>query len=153
MWDGLARGIRDVRRRIAADRLPHLERSLLVSLMLIAHPASANAGSSAGLSSPLTLRRFELLDQFAGSFESSELNAYLAAVADSLELANSFLASGGRERLFCSDVSLDTATLRQILRDRITFLSKIGQDIETMKARSRITTVILQSLRERYPCR
>ena len=153
MRAGLTRTMRDGLYLVQPRRIKHLWTLPVVGLIGIAYVTSAHAASSAGPTSSLTLRRFELLDQLAGSAESSELNAYLAAVGDSLELANNFLASGGRERLFCSESALNAATLRKILRERIVFLSNLGQDTDTMKVRSRVVTVILQILRERYPCR
>lgn len=101
----------------------------------------------------MTLRRFELLDQLSGAAESEESNAYLRGVADSLEIANSLLTSRGKERLFCVDRPLDISMLRRILRDRIAFLSNLGQESEAAKNRSGVVVAVLQTLRERFPCR
>lgn len=104
-------------------------------------------------SAPWSLRHFELLDRFAGTAESNEGNAYLKAVADSLEITNTFLASNGKERLFCSGMPLDVSLLRALIRNRITFLSELGPEAEAAKAHSGVVVAILQALRERYPCR
>lgn len=89
----------------------------------------------------------------SGTTESGEINAYLAAVADTFEIANTVLASSRKERLFCSDTRLDVSLLRRLLRERIAFLSGLGQDTEVVKARSGVVIVLLQALREKYPCR
>jgi hypothetical protein len=101
----------------------------------------------------LSLRRFELLDQLSGARESTEINAYLAAVADTLEITNTVLASSGKPKLFCIKTPLDVSLMRLLLRERIAFLANLGQDTETIKTRSGVVIVILQSLREKYPCR
>lgn len=101
----------------------------------------------------LSLRRFELLDQLSGTRESSEINAYLAAVADTLEITNTVLASSGKPKLFCTDTPLDVPLMRRLLRERIAFLAKLGQDTEAIKARSGVVIVVLQALREKYTCR
>lgn len=89
----------------------------------------------------------------SGTRESSEINSYLAAVADSFEIANTVLASSGKDRLFCPDVPLDVPLMRRLLRERIAFLTKLGQDTEALKARSGVVIVLLQALREKFPCR
>lgn len=123
------------------------------SIALLLAGLAAVGGAAAEPSGVLSLRRFELLDQMSGTTESGEINAYLTAVADSFEIANTVLASSGKERLFCSDTRLDVPLLRRLLRDRIAFLSELGQDTEAVKARSGVVIVLLQALRERYPCR
>ncbi|TXM99884.1 hypothetical protein FV242_24020 [Methylobacterium sp. WL64] len=104
-------------------------------------------------SAPWSLRQFELLDQFSGAAESNESNAYLKAVADTLEIANTFLASNGKKRLFCSETALDVSMLRVVVRGRILFLSELGREAQAAKARSGVVVAILQALRERFPCR
>lgn len=111
------------------------------------------AQAAAELSGVLSLRRFELLDQFSGSRESSELNAYLSAVADTLDISNTVLASSGKAKLFCLDTPLTVPLMRGLLRERIAFLAKLGGDTDAIKARSGVVIVILQALREQYPCR
>lgn len=102
---------------------------------------------------PWSLRQFELLDELSGVVESSEGNAYLKAVADSFEITNTLLASNGKERLFCSETALDVSMLRALIRNRISFLSRLGRESEAAKARSGVVVAILQALRERFPCR
>ncbi len=109
-------------------------------------------GAAAELSGVLSLRRFELLDQMSGARESTEINAYLAAVADTLDITNTVLAGSGKAKLFCADTSLDVPLMRRLLRERIAFLAKLGQDTDAIKARSGIVIVIVQALREKYPC-
>lgn len=94
-----------------------------------------------------------MLDHLSGTSESGEINAYLAAVVDSFEIANTVLASSGKSRLFCADTPLDVPLMRRLLRERIAFLAKLGQDTEALKARSGVVIVLLQALREKYPCR
>lgn len=113
----------------------------------------AGAGAAAPSSGMLSLRRFELLDQLSGTSESSEINAYLAAVADTLDVTNTVLASAGKPKLFCGNPPLDVPLMRGLLRERIAFLAKLGQDTEAIKARSGIVIVLLQALREKYACR
>ena len=125
--------------------------SLLCALVLLA--SSGAGGAVAEVSGVLSLRRFELLEQLAGARESSEINASLAAVADTLEIANTVRASSGKAKLFCADTPLDVPLMRRLLRERIAFLAKLGQDTEAIKTRSGVVIVILQSLRETYPCR
>lgn len=109
--------------------------------------------ASTEVSGILSLRRFELLDQLSGARESTEINAYLAAIADTLEITNTVLASSGKPKLFCIKTPLDVSLMRLLLRERIAFLGNLGQDTETIKTRSGVVIVILQSLREKYPCR
>ena len=123
---------------------------IIVLACLLAAPHPVPAADRSGV---LSLRRFELLDQFSGTAESSELNFYLRAVADSLVLANAYLASSGKPRLFCSDKAPDIQGLRGIVRDRIRFLGGLGKDTEAIKQRVGVVTVIIERLRETYPCR
>ena len=117
-------------------------------------PLGVAAGQAAAETSGiLSLRRFELLDHFSGSKESSEINAYLAAIVDTFEITNTILASSQKDRLFCPDTPLTVPLMRRLLLERIAFLSRLGQDTEDVKARSGIVIVLLQALREKYPCR
>lgn len=112
----------------------------------------ASGHAAAETSGILSLRRFELLDHLSGAKESSEINAYLAAVVDTFEITNTVLATSQKERLFCPDMPLNVPLMRRLLRERIAFLSRLGQDTEDVKARSGIVIVLLQALREKYPC-
>ena len=43
--------------------------------------------------------------------------------------------------------------LRGMLREQIEFLSRIGQNTEQAKDRTGAVAIILQKLRQKYPCR
>ncbi len=122
----------------------------IIALLVL---STTGVKASTEVSGILSLRRFELLDQLSGARESTEINAYLAAVADTLEITNTVLASSGKPKLFCIKTPLDVSLMRLLLRERIAFLANLGQDTETIKTRSGVVIVILQSLREKYPCR
>ena len=128
-------------------------RGLPLWLLLLTGFAGKTSAVPSEQSKPWSLRQLELLDQFSGTVESNESNAYLKSVADSLEITNTFLASNGKERLFCSETALDVSMLRAVVRNRISFLSELGREAEAAKARSGVVVAILQALRERFPCR
>lgn len=124
-----------------------------LSVLLVATWTATLPAAAAERSAVLSLRRFELLDRLSGIDESSELNFYLKAVADSLTFANVYLGAGGQRKLFCTNDPLDVPQIRRILRERIEFLSRIGKDSDATKERIGAVTVVIERLRETYPCR
>lgn len=121
---------------------------IVVVLTAVGGPASADKATGV-----LSLRRFELLDAFAGGQQSEELNSYLAGVADSLSLANVYLEAERKPRLFCAYKALTVSELRGILRERTKWLAEIGQNNVEAKERIGVVTVLIQRLREKFPCR
>ena len=101
----------------------------------------------------LSLRDYETQDQLSGARESGELNAYLKGVADSLTFANAYLQGGGKPKLFCTGDTLDAPAMRAILDRHIAFLASIGQNAVEVKRRTGVVTILIQRLREAYPCR
>ena len=101
----------------------------------------------------LSLRRFELLDRLSAMDQSSEVNFYLRGISDGLAFANASLESSGKAPLFCANVSPEITELRAMLREQIEFLAKIGQDAEQAMERTGVVAIILQKLRQKYPCR
>lgn len=131
-----------------AIRYPHAWAAIAILVMSASNPATAQ--KAAGV---LSLRKFELLDAFAGAQQSEELNSYLSGVADSLSLANRFLEGDRKPKLFCLEGAPSVAQLRNILRERIKQLALLGQNSEQAKERIGVAIVIIQKLREAYPCR
>ncbi len=82
---------------------------------------------------------------------SSEINAYLAAVVDYVRDHQHDPGQFAEDRLFCPDTPLTVPLMRRLLRERIAFLSRLGQDTEDVKRRSGIVIVLLQALRESIP--
>ena len=101
----------------------------------------------------LSLRRFELLDRLSPMEQSSEVDFYLRGISDGLAFANASLQSSGKAPIFCAEVSPDIAEFRAILRERIEFLTKIGQNAEQAMERTGAVAIILQKLRQKYACR
>lgn len=120
---------------------------LLVGLLAV--PPSLAAERSGVLS----LRRFELLDQLSAMGQSSEVDYYLRGIADGLAFANASLESNGKARLFCAKAPPEIPELRAMLREQIAFLGKIGETADEAKERTGAVAIILQKLRQRYPCR
>lgn len=113
---------------------------------------TASPGAAAERIGALSLRKFELLDRLSAMDQSSELNFYLRGILDGLSFANASLESRGKARLFCADLAPDIAELRAMLREHIELLVKIGQNTEQAMERTGAVAIILQKLREKYPC-
>lgn len=123
------------------------------SILLIAGTFMTLPGLAAERSGVLSLRRFELLDRFSAMDHSSEADFYLRGISDGLAFANASLESGGKTRLFCANLPTDVPELRAMLREQIKFLEKIGQKSDQAMERTAAVAIILQKLREKYPCR
>lgn len=131
---------------------PRLKRNVWRSL-LTASVLTVSLSSAAERPGALSLRRFELLDRLSGTDQSSEVNFYLRGILDGLAFANASLESSGKARLFCANVSPDIPELRAMLREQIELLAKIGQNTEQAMERTGAVAIILQKLRQKYPCR
>ena len=128
-------------------------RCVWLTLSLWVGVLAVSCGVAAERSGVLSLRRFELLDQLSAMSQSSEVDFYLRGIADGLAFANASLESDGKARLFCAKAPPDVPELRGMLREQIAFLSRIGQNTEQAKERTGAVAIILQKLRQRYPCR
>ncbi|MCJ2083793.1 hypothetical protein [Methylobacterium sp. J-090] len=127
---------------------------LMASLGFVAFVGiMASPGLSAERSAVLSLRRFELLDRLSAMDQSSEADFYLRGISDGLAFANAALEGSGKARLFCANVPTDVPELRRMLREQITFLDRIGQKSEQAMERTAAVAIVLQKLREKYPCR
>ena len=128
-------------------------RSVWVRLSLLVGVLAASFSFAAERSGVLSLRRFELLDQLSAMGQSSEVDFYLRGISDGLAFANASLESGGKARLFCAKVPPEVPELRAMLREQIAFLGTIGQNTDEAKERTGAVAIILQKLRQKYPCR
>lgn len=121
--------------------------------MLIASVLTAFPVLAAERSNVPSLRRFELLDRFSAIDRSSEVDFYLRGISDGLAFANASLESGGKARLFCANLPINVPELRAMVSEQIEFLEKIGQKTEQAMERTAVVAIVLQKLREKYPCR
>lgn len=125
-----------------------IQRTFVIAVTLVASP-----GLAAERSGTLSLRKFELLDQLSAMDQSPEADFYLRGISDGLAFANASLESNGKPRLFCATMPTDVPELRSMLREQITFLARIGRKTEHAMERTAAVAIILQKLREKYPCR
>ena len=128
-------------------------RSVWSGMVLLIGVLAVLPGTSAERSGVLSLRRFELLDQLSAMSQSSEVDYYLRGIADGLAFANASLESSGKPRLFCAKASPEVSELRGMLREQIELLRRIDQNTDQAKERTGAVAIILQKLRQKYPCR
>ena len=128
-------------------------RSVWLRLSVLLGVLAASASPAAERTGVLSLRRFELLDQLSGMSQSSEVDYYLRGISDGLAFANASLESSGKARLFCTKAPPEIPELRGMLREQIAFLARIGPEAEHAKERTGAVAIILQKLRQKYPCR
>ena len=120
-------------------------KSLKMILMLVLLLGSVSA-------SAMTYEKYKWLKNIAteGTMEAVTLTVYLAVVAKTYRDTNLRLKKKGKTPLYCQPetLSLNHDTVTDIIETKVEKTTQISTEVNTVS----ISTILLEGLRETYPC-
>ena len=120
-------------------------KSLKIFLLLVLLLGSVSA-------SAMTYDKYTWLKNIAteGTMEAVTLTVYLAVVAKTYRDTNLSLIKRGKTPLYCqpATLSLNHDTVTDIIETKAEKTTRVGTEINTVS----ISTMLLEGLRETYPC-